>query len=543
MADRTIEKYREILRGDLHAFAHRSFLELNPSTKLRLNPYLEVLASKLESVRRGEIKRLIVNMPPRSLKSHFASIAFPAWLLGHDPSAQIIAVSYAQDFADRLARECRRLMLSPFYQSLFATRLSSEKQAVAEFETTENGFRVSTSPPGVLTGRGADYAIIDDALKPDEALSEVRRRSVNEWFDSSLYTRLNNKASGAIIVIMQRLHEDDLVGHLLSSAGWELLAFPAIAERDQVIPYDTPYGPDCYSRKTGEAINPDFESLETLNRTREIIGPYNFAGQYQQAPAPYGGGYVKEEWFRSYDQLPSGFDTIIQSWDTASVPAELNSYSVCTTWGLLGRAHYLIDVWRGRLDYPGLKQAVCRLAGIFKANVVLIENRSSGIQLIQELTHEGVRGITKYEPTGDKETRMVTQTATIESGRVHLPRQAPWLADYLHELVTFPKGTYSDQVDSTSQALDWIKSTGIRFDAWLQYYKEQGQSARGISAPVELVVMRAPGPYLNYYMSGTNGRAGRYSSDGDCIIENVHPDDVERLLQQGCVQVPKNSLG
>jgi hypothetical protein len=175
------EMYAHLLRNDLCAFIHRSFLELNPQTQFHSNWHIELIASKLEDVGRGRCKRLIVNVPPRHLKSHAISVAFPTWLLGHQPSKQILSVTYAQDLSDTLARSSRNLMTRPFYQALFDTRLSRE--AISEFTTTEGGYRFSTSVGGVLTGRGADIIIIDDPLKADDALSDTRRRSVNDWFE------------------------------------------------------------------------------------------------------------------------------------------------------------------------------------------------------------------------------------------------------------------------------------------------------------------------------------------------------------------------
>ena len=154
--------YRDILCHDFAAFSHRAFLELNPQTRFEPNWYLEVLAAKLDDVRRGRCRRLIINIPPRHLKSHMASIAFPAWLLGHDPAKQILAISYGQELSDKLARDCRALMMSAFYKALFETRISADRNAVAEFETTEGGYRLSTSVGGVVTGRGADLIIVDD---------------------------------------------------------------------------------------------------------------------------------------------------------------------------------------------------------------------------------------------------------------------------------------------------------------------------------------------------------------------------------------------
>src|SRR5271166_4701378 len=219
--------------NDFDAFIHRFFLELNPQAEFKPNWHLEVPAAKLEEVRRGTCKRLIINTPPRLLKSHAASIAFPAWLLGHDPAIQILAISYAQDLSDKLARDCRALIMSPFYRSLFKTRLSAERNAVAEFETTEGGYRLSTSVGGVVTGRGADVIIVDDAMKADEALSDVRRQYVHGWYDNTLRSRLNRQDEGAIIIIMQRLHADDLVAHLQQTEAWDVLSLPAIAEKKE----------------------------------------------------------------------------------------------------------------------------------------------------------------------------------------------------------------------------------------------------------------------------------------------------------------------
>jgi hypothetical protein len=216
----------------------------------------------------GKIRRLIINLPPRHLKSLMASIAFPAWCLGHNPSAQILGVSYAQDLADKLARDCRGVMLTPWYRGIFATRLAAHRQAVQEFITTRQGYRLATSTGGVLTGRGADFILIDDPLKPEEALSKALRQACNEWFVHTLYSRLNDKRSGVIVIIMQRLHEDDLVGHVLAQEPWEVLSFPAIAETEEVHRIETIWGPRCFRRRQGEALHPEREPLETLDRIR-----------------------------------------------------------------------------------------------------------------------------------------------------------------------------------------------------------------------------------------------------------------------------------
>jgi predicted phage terminase large subunit-like protein len=199
--------------------------------------------------------------------------------------------------------------------------------------------------------------------------------------------------------------------------------------------------------------------LFTADGIRRTIGEYNFAGQYQQSPAPLGGGLVKVEWFKRYreNERPERFDRIVQSWDTANKATELSDFSVCTTWGIAGKNLYLLSVFRRRLEYPALKRAVRDQQRLFGANVVLIEDKASGTQLIQELIADGCHGVTRYQPDCEKIMRLHAQTALIENGFVHIPETAPWLAEYLHEMSVFPKGKHDDQVDSTAQFLDWFK--------------------------------------------------------------------------------------
>jgi predicted phage terminase large subunit-like protein len=518
----TAKEYRAVLRQDLVSFIQRCFYELNPQAQFLWNWHIEILAAKLKAVRDGRIKRLIINIPPRHLKSLCASIALPAWWLGHDPAAQILCVSYAQDLSDKLSRDTRTVMNAAWYQRLFPTRLSPDKQSVQEFVTTAQGYRLATSVGGVLTGRGADLIIIDDPLKPDEALSEALRKRGNEWYDNTLYSRLNDKEQGCIILIMQRLHEDDLVGHVLNQEGWEVVSFPAIAEADEVHQAQTLFGPLLIKRSAGEVLHPARESAKTLARIRRTVGEYNFAGQYQQAPAPLGGGMVKEAWFKRYDEhdLPPRFEQIIQSWDSANKPTELSDYSVCTTWGLKDKHFYLRNVLRKRMDYPSLRRTVREQSEAFGANVILIEDKASGTQLIQDLRAEGLHAVTCYMPDCDKTMRLHAQTGAIENGFVHIPREAHWLADYLHELTTFPGSKYDDQVDSTSQFLDWIK----RFSAepgMLTFVREEVERMR---APrLRRIRIKPPTPCSNFYTR--DGKDIRPGPDGifEMTLEEAQP--------------------
>ena len=484
MKNLTRAQYNYLLRHDFTTFAGRCFKDLNPQTRLATNWHLEVIAAALTAVREGKIRRLIINLPPRHLKSLMASIAFPAWCLGHDPSAQILCVSYAQELADKLARDCRGIMMSPWYRRIFPTRLAPHRQAVQEFITTRQGYRLATSTGGVLTGRGADIILIDDPLKPEEALSEAQRQAANEWFDHTLYSRQNDKRHGAIVIIMQRLHEDDLVGHVLGQEQWEVLSFPAIAEKDEEHGIETILEPRCFTRRQGEALHPDREPLEVLDRIRRTIGEYNFAGQYQQSPAPLGGGMVKAEWFKRYreNERPERFDRIVQSWDTANKATELSDFSVCTTWGVKGKDLFLLAVFRRRLEYPALKRAVREQHSLFDANVVLIEDKASGTQLIQELIADGCHAVTRYQPTTDKIMRLNAQTGAIENGFVHIPETAPWLSEYLHEMTVFPKGKHDDQVDSTAQFLDWFKKP-FPSQGYYEWLRQKAEALKQQSKP------------------------------------------------------------
>jgi hypothetical protein len=213
---------------------------------------------------------------------------------------------------------------------------------------------------GVLTGRGADIIIIDDPLKPDEAVSETQRNAANEWYDQTLYSRLNDKRTGCIILIMQRLHEDDLVGHVLGQEEWEHVRLPAIAEEEETHVIRSFFGTRTVYRGVGEALHPEREPLAVLQHIRRTIGEYNFAAQYQQQPAPLGGALVKAEWFKFYTpgEQPSKFEIVFQSWDTANKCTELSDYSVCTTWGIKKNRLYLLDVYRQRLEFPELRRAI-----------------------------------------------------------------------------------------------------------------------------------------------------------------------------------------
>lgn len=469
MSPLSVEEFDALTRLDFQVFAERVFAELNGATSYADNFHIGVICARLEALRRGEIKRLIINVPPRSLKSIIASVAFPAFLLGHEPTLKIVAASYGQELADALARDCRQVMQQEWYRRVFPkTKLEPSRQAVHAFETTAGGERLATSVGGPFTGFGGAFIIVDDPIKPSDALSDVERGKANEWFNHTMHSRLNSKVEGAVVVVMQRLHEDDFVAHILPLDDWEVLSFPAIAQEDEAHVVVSPHGSYVHRRAKGEALHPTFEPLESLEKTRKILGNAYFSAQYLQAPTAAGGNLIKEAWFARFEaDSPPKFDKVIQSWDTSNKVSELNDYSVCTTWGVKGKHVYLIHVLRKKMEYPDLKRTVIQHANLYDAYTVLIEDRASGTQLYQDLRREGLKGVTAYQPKGDKILRMRNQTPAIEGGCVHLPHQAPWLADYLQELMAFPKSGHDDQVDSTAQALDYIGKPND-FEKWMK---------------------------------------------------------------------------
>ena len=447
-----------VLHHDLVAFIHRSFRTLTPAQSYHDNWHIQAMAWQLRRCASGKVKRLLITLPPRNLKS-ISVVAFEAWLLGHDPSKRITCASYSADLAGKHAQDCRALIESSWYRRIFPqTRI--EKNTETEFVTSRKGYRYSTSVGGTLTGRGGDILIIDDPLKSEDALSETRRSAVNDWYDGTLYSRLDDKRTGVIILIMQRQHLDDLAGHVLGQEEWVHLNLPAIAEIDEHISI----GPDqIRDRRVGDLLHPEREPKDVLDRIKSTLGNFKFSAQYQQRPIPEEGEIIKLGWFGCYDAPPQrqAGDQIVQSWDTANKAEELSDYSVCTTWLVHGNQFYLIHVLRDKLNYPDLKRTVIEHGRRFQADSVIVENKGSGISLIDDLRRGGARHDPMpiaFDPEGDKVTRMSAQSAQIEAGQVVLPRDAPWLDDFKAELLQFPHGRYDDQVDSLSQFLKWIKT-------------------------------------------------------------------------------------
>jgi predicted phage terminase large subunit-like protein len=441
------------LRTDFLTFTHRGVLTLNPGIAFARNWHLDAIAWQLQKVMAGETKRLIINLPPRALKSIMVSVLFPAFWLGHDPRRKIFGISYGSDLSAKHASDFRSVTESEWYKRAFP-KMTIARAVDSDVYTTQRGFRKATSINAALTGFGGDCFIIDDPLKPVDAQSDAQRGAVNDWISSTLVSRLDDKEKGVIVVVMQRVHHQDLTGYLLerSPGTWTVLNLPAIAEnREQV-----EVGPGLFHvRNAGDALHPEREPLHVLESLRHELGSDVFAAQYQQCPVPPGGAMIKRAWLRYYDQPPERTYKckIVQSWDTAGKGAAQNSWSVCTTGLLVDGRFYLLDVTRGHYEYPQLRNTAIALAQRFKPDSILIEDASTGIALAQDLKHAHQYAVRPVTPEKDKVTRLYVQQAKFEAGLVLFPRNAPFLPALEAELLAFPHSKTNDQVDSISQAL------------------------------------------------------------------------------------------
>jgi predicted phage terminase large subunit-like protein len=445
----------ELMRHDFVAFIRRSFETVVPGEELHLNWHIRAMAHVLERVRRGKIKRLIITVPPRHLKSITASVAFPAFLLGHNPAKKIVCASYSEELAVKHARDFRAVVNAPWYRRIFpAMRISSEKNTELETVTTRRGGRLATSVGGTLTGRGGNLIVLDDAMNPKQAMSETSRKSVIQWFQNTLLSRLNLKGEDVIIIVMQRLHVDDLVGVLLEQGGWHHLNLPAIADAPQVIPIGTR---KVHRRNVDDVLDPVREPRHVLAELKARMGLMDFSAQYLQRPIPAEGNLIKREWLKTYrtPPQPQPLDTFVISWDTAMKASEIADYSVGTVWHVQGDNCYLLDLIRNRFDFPDLKRAVMKQKEQWPSAQILIEDKGSGTSLIQELRHQQI-AVIPIACKDDKVTRLFSTQPRFESGSVHFPEQAPWLEDLITELLAFPHGRHDDQVDSIAQALAWL---------------------------------------------------------------------------------------
>lgn len=451
------EVFDALLRTRLAAFTRKAFATVDPGAEYKHNWHIDLIAEYLEACTRGEIKRLIINIPPRYMKSISVSVAWPAWMLGRNPSQQIMAASYADNLAIKLSTDCRLVLQSEWYRRIFpGTVITGDQNEKRKFVTTQRGHRIATTVGSSVIGEGGNFLIVDDPVNAMQALSKAERERANTWFDQAYSTRLNDKQNGVMVLVMQRLHQNDLTGHLLEKGGWEHLVLPKVAEAKTIIDF----GRVKVTREAGSVLHPERQNAADIEAEKLAMGSYAFAAQCQQRPAPAEGGIFKREWLavNRYAERREAYISITQSWDTANKADELNDPSVCTTWGETENGYELLHVLVQRAEYPELKRIAIAHAESYGVNALLIEDKSSGQSLIQDLRRETKLPVIAIMPTGDKVTRASVVSPLMESGKVRLPKQAQWLANYEDELFAFPNAAHDDQVDSTSQFLNWIKS-------------------------------------------------------------------------------------
>ena len=351
-------------------------------------------------------------------------------------------------------------MLSPWYRQLFpGVALADDQNEKHKFMTRERGFRLATSIGGAITGEGGNFLIIDDPMSPMQAMSAVGREHVNAWFDHTFASRINDKKKGVIVLVMQRLHEDDLSGYLLKKGGWEHLCLPAIATKDVVLGR----GKMVVERKEGQVLHAMREDVPLIERAKIELGSRAFAAQYQQQPLREEDGMVRWAWFGRYDNPPAAFDRVVQSWwDTAIKGGKRHDASACLTFGEVGTRSYLLDVWMGRVEYPELRHLFMAITEQWEPQAILVEDRASGQQLLQDMRREMQLPLIATQPAQDKVTRFAAVSALIEAGRLVLPRQACWLADFEAEILGFPGVGHDDQVDALTQYLNWVRTGSLQ---------------------------------------------------------------------------------
>lgn len=440
-----------------HEYARRARAGLLPFVRQTFPAYQtadfhRTIVAHLEAIECGDIDRLIITMPPRHGKSELASIHFPAWYLGRNPGKRVIATSYGAGLAYRFSRRARNLIAAPAWP-FPDVALSDDLATVQSWDIAgHRGGYLAAGVGGPITGSGADLLIVDDPIKSaDEADSETYREATWQWWQDTAYPRM--QAGASAVVIGTRWHDDDLIGRLLAAAEtggdvWTVLHLPAV-------------------NAWGEALWPDVFDLEKLERIKANMSSRMWQAQFQGDPQPAEGGMFKPHWWSRYSSVPP-LRRVELFIDSAFKEGVQNDYSVIATWGDTGDGdYYVLDVWRDRVAFPELLRAAhdqwAKQRATWSARSVVIEDKASGqsaIQVLQRTYHTATGAlpalpVVAWSVTGaqSKVARAEGVTGFVESGRVHLPEFAPWVADFVDEHARFPIGVHDDQVDTTSMGL------------------------------------------------------------------------------------------
>ena len=435
--------------------------------------HIHVIADKLQKVESGEIKRLMVFLPPRSSKSVICSKLFPAWYVGRHPQHEILTVSHSDQLASDFGRSVRDLVNYDLFNTVFPdVQLRSDVRAAGKWKTNQGGTYYAAGVRSQIAGRGAHVAILDDVMSEEDSFSETGRRYVKEWYPSGLRTRI--MPNGSIVIINTRYHEDDLCGWLLRQESqielenkWEVIKIPAWVDEPSSKLLNLPVGSSYFPEwKPSEILKNDEEEIKASNGSRY------WESLYMQNPVPDTGGIIKKKWIQWWDyDEPPACDYIIQTYDTAFSTKTTADFSVIQTWGIFehmetdstGRENWvsnliLLGNEKGRFDYPALRMKAQELYDYHKPDVCIIEKKASGQSLIQDLRRAGLP-VLDYIPDRDKTARVYAATPMMEAGRVWLPKGHEWSDDLYGEAITFPNARHDDQVDAMTMAIHYMKES------------------------------------------------------------------------------------
>jgi len=408
-------------------------------------------------------------MPPRHAKSTLVGVLWPAWAWASQPGLKWLFAAYAQSLTTRDSLRCRRLLESDWYRARWgsAFRLTTDQNTKLRFDNDRGGYRLSTSVGGSITGEGGDILVADDPHNVAEVHSQACREGVITWWAEVMSTRLHDPRTGRRVIVAHRVHERDLIGHLLAEGGWEHLNLPAEYEPGRRC--ITSLGWEDPRKEPGEALWPARFGVEELSQLKRSLGAYAAAAQLQQRPAPAEGGVFNPAWWRFYrpGDLPPRWDDTCISWDM-SFGSATGSYTVGQVWARKGSTFYLLDQVRGRWEYAQARQKVRELSARWPKIVrVLVEDKANGPAILSDLRGD-IPGLVAINPKGSKEARARSVSPLAEAGNVYLPeeRSASWVGDLLAELASFPNSAYDDQVDALSQALERLRlGTQLSFAA------------------------------------------------------------------------------
>ena len=459
------EILREKAERNLDAFIQQAWPIIEPGTKYVDNWHIELIAEHLQAVNDGEIRRLIVNIPPRQMKSIEVTVCYPVWTWAKKPEKRFIKVSYSDALSRKHNILSRDIIRSPWYQSNWGNRfqMKDDVNRQNEFENNHHGMMYSTSVGGAVTGNGADVIIIDDPQNPLMANSETERQNSIDFFKNTLQTRLNDPKTGAIIIIMQRLHENDLTGHILSEdLGYTHLCLPAEAPERTIITF--PKSGRKIIREEGALLNPQRFDKEVLDGLKKSMGSLQYAGQFQQTPAPAEGVIFKREWLNSlYSDGTAPRTQDIQSWDMAFTKSEGSAKVAGFVMGRHNADIYIKDLVNDKMTFTESVTAVRTLSGKWpRARAKVIENKANGPAIVDLLKKE-IPGMVEFNPKGSKEERAISVTPYFEAGNIHFPdpKTHPWVDDLIRDLLIFPKGTFKDTTDALVQGILYLMDKPI----------------------------------------------------------------------------------